>query len=130
MNTAPMNTTPTNTTPRKTAPISGGSHVLGPVDQIPLGEGRAFAVDGEQVAVFRLRDGTLRGVSAVCPHRGGPIADGTIDRQVVMCPLHQHAFDLETGCSSTGAEPLRTYSVQEDKEQNIVLRNTKSDEVN
>jgi nitrite reductase (NADH) small subunit len=112
------------------APMNGGSHVLGPVDQIPLGEGRAFAVDGEQVAVFRLRDGTLRGVSAVCPHRGGPIADGTIDRQVVMCPLHQHAFDLETGCSSTGAEPLRTYSVQEDKEQNIILRNTKNSEVN
>jgi nitrite reductase/ring-hydroxylating ferredoxin subunit len=103
-------------------PISAGSHVLGPVDQIPLGEGRAFGVDGEQVAVFRLRDGTLRALSAVCPHRGGPIADGTIDGQVVMCPLHQHAFDLETGCSSTGAEPLHAYSVQEDSRQNIVLQ--------
>jgi nitrite reductase/ring-hydroxylating ferredoxin subunit len=99
-----------------------GSHNLGPVDQIPLGEGRAFGVDGEQVAVFRLRDGRLRALSAVCPHRGGPIADGTIDRQVVICPLHQHTFDLETGCSSTGAEPLRVYTVQEDSEQNIVLQ--------
>lgn len=104
-------------------PISTDSHNLGPVSQIPLGEGRAFGVDGEQVAVFRLRDGTLRALSAVCPHRGGPIADGTIDRQVVMCPLHQHAFDLETGCSSTGAEPLRAYSVHEDSEQNILLQN-------
>jgi nitrite reductase (NADH) small subunit len=103
-------------------PISAGSHNLGPVEQIPPGEGRAFGVDGEQVAVFRLRDGTLRALSAVCPHRGGPIADGTIDRQVVMCPLHQHAFDLKTGCSSTGAEPLRTYSVHQDSQQNIVLQ--------
>jgi nitrite reductase (NADH) small subunit len=101
---------------------SAGSHVLGPVDQIPLGEGRAFAVDGDQVAVFRLRDGTLRALSAVCPHRGGPIADGTIDGKVVVCPLHQHAFDLENGCSSTGAEPLHAYSVQEDGQQNIVLQ--------
>ena len=101
---------------------SSSIHILGPVDQIPFGEGRAFGVDGEQVAVFRLRDGSLRALSAVCPHRGGPIADGTIDQQVVMCPLHQHAFDLETGCSSTGAEPLRTYDVQEDAEQNIVLQ--------
>ena len=108
-------------------PMSAGSHVLGPVDQIPPGEGRAFGVDGEQVAVFRLRDGTLRALSAVCPHRGGPIADGTIDGKVVMCPLHQHAFDLETGCSSTGAEPLRSYSVQEDSQQNIVLQNGRSD---
>ena len=99
------------------------SHNLGPVDQIPVGEGRAFGVDGTQVAIFRLRDGSVRAVSAVCPHKGGPIADGTIDRQVVMCPLHQHAFDLETGCSSTGAEPLRAYSVHEDAEQNILLQN-------
>ena len=97
------------------------THVLGPVDQIPLGEGRAFGVGSEQVAVFRLRDGSLRAVSGVCPHRGGPLADGTIDRQVVICPLHQHAFDLTSGCSTTGAEPLRTYQVSLDGEQNLVL---------
>ncbi|MDQ0677209.1 nitrite reductase/ring-hydroxylating ferredoxin subunit [Arthrobacter pascens] len=103
-------------------PGTSAVHVLGPVEQIPLGEGRAFGVGGEQVAVFRLRDGSLRAVSAVCPHRGGPIADGTIDQQVVLCPLHQHAFDLRTGCSSTGAEPLRSYHVTSDQERNIVLR--------
>ena len=97
------------------------TYVLGPVDQIPLGEGRAFGVGGEQVAVFRLRDGSLRAVSGVCPHRGGPLADGTVDRQVVICPLHQHAFDLMSGCSTTGAEPLRTYRVYLDEEQNLVL---------
>ncbi|BCW07802.1 MULTISPECIES: Rieske 2Fe-2S domain-containing protein [Micrococcaceae] len=96
-------------------------HVVGPVDQIPFGEGRAFGIDGEQVAVFRLRDGTLRAVSAVCPHKGGPIADGTIDQRVVMCPLHQHSFELETGCSTTGAKPLRTYEVFADEGQNIVV---------
>ncbi|HYH77701.1 MAG TPA: Rieske (2Fe-2S) protein [Arthrobacter sp.] len=107
-------------------PMGSASHNLGPVDQIPVGEGRAFGVDGEQVAVFRLRDGTLRALSAVCSHRGGPIADGTIDRQVVMCPLHQHAFDLETGCSNTGAEPLRVFSVHEDPQQNIVLQSPRT----
>lgn len=105
-------------------PISGlmsAGRNLGPVDQIPFGEGRAFGVDGEQVAIFRLRDGSLRALSAVCPHKGGPIADGTIDRQVVMCPLHQHAFELDTGCSTTGAEPLRTYELQIDQQRNIIL---------
>lgn len=94
---------------------------LGPVDQIPFGEGRAFGVDGDQVAVFRLRDGTLRAVSAVCPHKGGPLADGTIDRTVVLCPLHQHAFELESGCSTTGEKPLRTYVVSVDAAGNMVL---------
>jgi nitrite reductase (NADH) small subunit len=48
----------------------------------------------------------------VCPHRGGPIADGQIDDRVVLCPLHLNAFDLTTGCSITGAAPLRSYPVE------------------
>jgi nitrite reductase (NADH) small subunit len=95
--------------------------VLGPLDQIPLGEGRAFDVRGEQVAVFRLRDGALRAVSAVCPHKGGPIADGQIDNRIVLCPLHMNAFELDTGRSTTGAEPLRTYEVSVDPTNNIVI---------
>lgn len=84
---------------------------LGPLAQVPVGEGRAFAVDGEQVAVFHLRDGSLRAVSAVCPHRGGPIADGQIDDRVVICPLHANTFDLSTGESLTGPLALASYPV-------------------
>lgn len=96
--------------------------VLGPADQVPIGEGRAFAVGGEQIAVFHLRDGTFRALSAVCTHRGGPIADGTIDQRVVMCPLHQNVFELDTGCSTTGAASLKSYPVHVDDDRNIVLQ--------
>ena len=102
--------------------IGARDHDLGPVEQIPPGEGRAFAVDGEQIAVFRLRDGTLRALSAICPHRGGPIADGQVDQRVVMCPLHHNTFELDTGCSTTGQGPLRRYRVGTGAGQNIVLR--------
>ena len=85
---------------------------LGPVAELPVGEGRAYVAGGEMIAVFRLRDGSLRAVSAVCPHAGGPIADGQADLDIVICPLHQHAFDLATGCSRTGQPPLRAYPVQ------------------
>jgi len=94
---------------------------LGPVDDIPLGEGRAYAVGGAAVAVFRLRDGSLRAVSAVCPHRGGPLADGQIDNRVVICPLHLNAFDLTTGCSPTGQPPLTVYPVRVDADNQLVL---------
>ncbi|HEY0002449.1 MAG TPA: Rieske (2Fe-2S) protein [Actinoplanes sp.] len=89
-----------------------GSISLGSIHDIPPGEGRTFAVDGDMVAVFRLRDGSVRALSAVCPHKGGPIADGQIDLKQVVCPLHLNAWDLSTGCSITGQPPLTVYPVR------------------
>jgi nitrite reductase (NADH) small subunit len=85
---------------------------IGSVHDIPLGEGRAYTVDGEMIAVFRLRDGSLRALSAVCPHRGGPLADGQIDLKQVVCPLHLNAWDLSTGCSLSGQPALTVYPVR------------------
>lgn len=98
----------------------GTVHVLGLAAEVPVGEGRAYAVAGHQIAVFRLRDGTVRALSAVCTHAGGPIADGQIDAEVVVCPLHQHVFDLATGESRTGRAPLCSYRVQVDDDGHLV----------
>ena len=95
--------------------------LLGPLADIPVGEGRAYVVDGEAIAVFRLRDGSLRAVSAVCPHRGGPLADGQIDNKILVCPLHLNTFDLTTGCSLSGQPSLMVYAVGVDDDQQIVL---------
>ena len=96
-------------------------HQLGPIEQIPYGEGRTFEVAGEQVAVFRLRSGAVHALSAVCTHKGGPIADGQIDAQIVLCPLHMNAFELATGCSTTGAAPLQHYDVRVEDGQIVVV---------
>ena len=84
---------------------------VGSVEEIPVGEGRTFAVEGSQIAVFRLRDGTLRAIDAVCPHRGGPLADGLADGTVVVCPLHGHTFDLCSGADTAGGLSVRSYPV-------------------
>ena len=93
---------------------------LGSIHDIPMGEGRTFAVDGEMVAVFRLRDGSVRALSAVCPHRGGPLADGQTDLKQVVCPLHLHSWDLATGCSLSGQPPVSVYPVRVDNDQLIL----------
>lgn len=90
------------------------------VVDIPVGEGRAFAVNGEQVAVFRLRDGSLRALGAVCPHRGGPLADGLVDDRVVVCPLHGFTYDLTSGEEvSNGGAPVCAYDVSLDSNGNV-----------
>ncbi len=83
---------------------------VGPVTDLTRGEGRTYVVDGRQIAVFLLGDGTVRAVDAVCPHRGGPLADGQIDGAVVVCPLHQYQFSLDTGrCTTAGIGTAATY---------------------
>jgi nitrite reductase (NADH) small subunit len=94
---------------------------LGPVDQIPLGEGRAFLVGDEPVAVFRPRSGGLAALRAICPHRGGPLADGLTDGEVVMCPLHNHQFSLADGSCATGADDVAAYTAT-DEDGELVVR--------
>lgn len=87
-------------------------HRLGPVAAIPLGEGRAYTVGSTQIAVFRLRTG-LRAMQAVCPHAGGPLADGQADAASVVCPLHGYAFAVDDGNCRNGAFAVRIYPVRE-----------------
>ena len=43
-------------------------------------------------------------VDNVCPHRGGPLAEGTIEGDKVVCPWHQWEFDLATGIGVTESD--------------------------
>lgn len=88
---------------------------LGPVEAVPVGEGRAFCVEGHVVAVFRQRDGSLRAVQNECPHEGGPLAEGIVGGCTVICPLHSWKFDLATGaCAQDPSRSVRTYPVREE----------------
>lgn len=89
-------------------------HDVAPVDELPPGGARAYAVGGAMVAVFRLRSGRLRAIDAVCPHSGGPLADGQFDARKVICPLHGYAFSLADGACPTGGLAVRTYPVREE----------------
>lgn len=41
--------------------------------------------------------GTVRAVSGVCIHRGGPLGQGQIHEGRVVCPYHLWEFDCATG---------------------------------
>ena len=88
---------------------------LGRVDAIPLGQGRCFVIGGQEIAVFRQRDGRLFASENRCPHRHGPLAEGMLGSGRVICPLHAHLFDLETGSGNEAAECVRVYAVEESR---------------
>ena len=89
------------------------AYAVGRVDEVPPGEGRAFVAGGVQVAVFRLRNGSLHATQAACPHAGGPLADGQTDANVLVCPLHLHVYRWSDGASASGAAPVRVFPVRE-----------------
>lgn len=94
---------------------------VGRVDEIPVGEGRTYTVDGAQIAIYRMRDGSLRAIDAVCPHRGGPLADGLTDDDVVVCPLHGLAYNLTTGEEVSGGPGVCAHTVTATSDGSIRL---------
>lgn len=95
------------------------THAVGPLSEVPVGEGRAYVVDGTAIAVFRLRDGSVHATQALCPHAGGPLADGQLDDCLVVCPLHSQAYVLATGTATSGPLSLATHAVR--VEDGVVL---------
>jgi nitrite reductase (NADH) small subunit len=67
-----------------------------PAENIPLREGRAIEVAGEKIALFNLGDRFLA-VGNACPHQGGPLADGIVSGDTVVCPLHARRICLVSG---------------------------------
>ena len=94
---------------------------LGPVSNVPPGEGRVYLVDGEKIAVFHTRGGEVYAVQAECPHRGGPLADGLLGGATLICPLHAWKFDLKTGEALFGDCGLKTFPVCVDASGQMIL---------
>jgi nitrite reductase/ring-hydroxylating ferredoxin subunit len=55
-------------------------------------------VAGKEYALFRA-NGKVHCLDAVCPHAGGPLAEGEFKDGVVTCPWHGWMFNACTGCS-------------------------------
>ena len=90
-------------------------------DNIPPREGRAARVGDREIAVFNLGDRVLA-VDSRCPHERGPLADGIVAGDCVVCPLHGWKVSLETGAverPATASACVRTYPTR--VEEGVVL---------
>jgi|1186.fasta_scaffold508268_2 nitrite reductase (NADH) small subunit len=81
------------------------------VDDVPPGEGRAITVHGRRIAIFRTLE-RWYALDALCPHLGGPLADGIVADRTVICPLHERRFALDTGEALTGGPCVRPHEIE------------------
>lgn len=65
-------------------------------DQIPnAGDYRSVSIVGQPLIIVRLKDGSIHGMSAICPHRSMPVTQGLGNTNSFQCPYHLWKFDLE-----------------------------------
>ena len=79
-------------------PRDDGFVLAARADALREGAGVAVDIGGHDYALFRV-DGKVTAVDGLCPHAGGPLAEGTVDEGIVTCPLHGWRFDACTGRS-------------------------------
>ncbi|MBS0203112.1 MAG: Rieske 2Fe-2S domain-containing protein [Planctomycetes bacterium] len=71
-------------------------HRIAAVADVPVGTGREFVAGGRIVALFHLDDG-FHALDGICPHAGGPLAQGVVQGHIVTCPWHGWQFDVTSG---------------------------------
>jgi 3-phenylpropionate/trans-cinnamate dioxygenase ferredoxin subunit len=97
-------------------------HVVAAVSEIPPGGRKRVDVSGRDVAVFNL-EGEFFAIANKCPHRGGPLCQGTLtglvlsdepgdyqyirQGEIIRCPWHNWEFDVRTGKSWCDPEKVR-----------------------
>jgi 3-phenylpropionate/trans-cinnamate dioxygenase ferredoxin subunit len=76
------------------------------------GTTRRLETDGIELLLCNV-DGKLYAIEDVCTHDGGPLDQGTLEGETVVCPRHGATFDVRTGDALTlpAVIPLMTFPV-------------------
>ena len=62
--------------------------------------GKRVEAGGQRIAIFNL-GGKYYAIEDTCPHRGGPLSDGMLAEDEVVCPWHGSRFKVTTGAVLT-----------------------------
>lgn len=94
---------------------------LCPLSQAPA-EGQVMEAEVDNVSVCLARHkGTLSALNNWCPHRRGPLGQGWIEGDAVICPWHAWAFNLETGIADPPERAtVNVFPIRVENEQVLV----------
>ena len=89
-------------------------HRLGTREELLARVPFSVKVERHRVAVF-LHEGRFRVISDICNHRGGPLSEGRVRGEFVMCPWHAWEYSVITGKGPEGydEEQVPVFAVEE-----------------
>jgi len=76
--------------------LMAGFVKMATLGELPSGGAQEVEYEGRIVAIFNV-DGVISAIDGICPHQGGPLADGPLEGTCVTCPWHGWQFDVRTG---------------------------------
>jgi 3-phenylpropionate/trans-cinnamate dioxygenase ferredoxin subunit len=87
-------------------------HLAAKVSEIAPGTTRRVVVNGSELLLCNV-GGNLYAIEDVCTHDGGPLDQGQLEGETVVCPRHGATFDVRTGDALTlpAVVPVMTYPV-------------------
>ena len=87
-------------------------HHVGKRSDIAPGTTRRVLVEGAEILLCNA-GGTIYAIEDVCTHDGGPLEQGTLEGECIVCPRHGATFDVKTGDVVTlpAVVPLLTFDV-------------------
>ena len=82
-------------------------------DDLAPGQAKRLDIAGRSLALFNL-EGRYHTIDDACNHRGGPLSEGQIEGDAVVCPWHGARFSITTGelLGAPGRGPVRSYSTR------------------
>jgi len=85
------------------------------IDEIEPGHGKLIEINGTEIALFNC-DGSYYAIDNQCTHVGGPLCEGNLEGDKVICPWHGAEFDVKTGnvLGPPAEESVKSYRVQVD----------------
>ena len=85
---------------------------VGRAEDVPPGRGATVELkDGKELALYNV-GGRFYAVENFCPHRGAPLADGTLCGATVECDWHGWRFDVTTGaCLGRPGNDIESFEV-------------------
>ena len=91
-----------------------------------LAPGQKMLVEyqGTPVGLLNL-DGEFYAIHDICTHDGGPLVEGELQGDVIVCPRHGARFDVRTGAvrSLPAYRPVPTYRVKVEGEDILIAPN-------
>ena len=80
----------------------------------PPGEAKEFEICGKAICIANTDEG-CSALDNVCAHRGGPLGQGVVDGNKIVCPWHGWVFDVSTGAATHNADVrVKTYPLKID----------------